>query len=1228
MSVHACPFPGLLPFQEKDAPYFFGREREIAELLHRLDARRFIAVIGVSGSGKSSLVRAGVKPELHLANPAWRIVEIKPGGGPRTGLVANLDAVLPGPRWGELLRSSSYGLIDGIRQADLAPAEKLLIIVDQFEEIFPYRRTGSIEAAEADLFVQQLLRASTEPGVPAYVMLTMRTDYLGHCALFRNLAEALNQGTYLVPRLTRHEQEEAIRLPLAVSGVGIEPGVVDGLLNAAESNRDELPVLQHLLKRLWEEWAARGASGNIGRTDYENTDGWDEAIGKDADAVLEPLTAPEQEAARLVFKRITEKGTGERPIRTPCSFTELAELMRPMVTAERLREVLAAFRLRDLLVWESEQRIDIPHECVTWRWQKLAAWIEEEARDARRLAFIAESARTKTPLAGSALEEARMLRDRVQDAWVRKYNLDAGELRRWIEYSVALAMRARRRTRTVLAATGLAAILFAALGAWAWTQKSQADEQKRLALARLLASRSNSLFAEDPSTLEQATLLAVLSLRQQPTFDADLGLRRRLSLLPRTLFMARVAQSVVTISPDGRRIAVAGPANDARVIDIASGKEVSRLVHGGTVRAVDFGPDGRWVATGSDDGTARVMEATTGKETARLAHGKLVRDVKFSPNGRWVATDSDDGTVRVMEAATGKEVSRWANGEEPGLPSAGAGNILLMAFSADSRRVASAGEKGVARVWDAATGHQAFRVDVVEFLNAVAFSPDGRWLAMAGRGRDRPLRVIDTTNRRELPTMSHPEEVYAMAFSPDSTRLVTGSADGTVRVMEVATGRSGAGRVHQNAVLNVVFSPDGQLLATASHDQTVRVIEMATGNEFVRVGHRGSSWNVAFSANGRSLAIANSPSEKQHEPVVRVIDTGTRDEVFRLEPEAGVLNTVVVSPAADRVAAGGEAVVTTDGSPNGPDLRVMDTSTGKEIWRLRNGTTGVLPVALSHDGTHVATWTRADKAARVIDMATGREVSRFGEAHPRAAAFSPDGRWIAMASGRVVRVIEIASGKEVSTLEDEGDVGAVAFSPDSRLVTIGSGAKTARVVEVATRRELSRLTPPHDEGVWDVAFSPDGKWVATGSRDKTARVMEAATGKELWRFPHPLSVQKVVFSPDSHWVATQGSDNVTRVLEAATGRESSRFEVAASILRNVRFSSDARWLEIAYASGSIFNVVYSRYPFHPEELILQACSTVTRNLTVDEWTQYAGPEVPYERTCENLPFPPDYKPGR
>ena len=257
----ANPFRGLLPFEEEHAALFFGRDKEIRDVAARLEQRRLLAVTGVSGSGKSSLVKAGLIPMLRAGllpqlGTHLHVAVMKPGGGPLFELQQKLISALGREVRAEALARTTYGLVDTVKP--LARDESLLLVVDQFEEIFRYRKEHlkADEGEGADRFVGLLLRATEQAEVPIYVMLTMRSDFIGECAVFRGLPEALNEGHYLTPKMTRHQLQEAIEGPLEAIGAEMDPSLVQRLLNACEEEPDSLPVLQHVLWRMFEEGQA------------------------------------------------------------------------------------------------------------------------------------------------------------------------------------------------------------------------------------------------------------------------------------------------------------------------------------------------------------------------------------------------------------------------------------------------------------------------------------------------------------------------------------------------------------------------------------------------------------------------------------------------------------------------------------------------------------------------------------------------------------------------------------------------------------------------------------------------------------------------------------------------------------------------------------------------------------------------------------------------------------
>ena len=438
------PFPGLRPFRTDEEHLFFGREQQIDRMVDKLAQRRFLAVVGTSGSGKSSLVNCGLRPALHRgymagAGADWRMATCHPGHDPLGALARALAApgVLfehpakaadaSGMTSEELvrgtLRMSGLGLVDIVRQARLPAGCNLLLVVDQFEELFRYHGRGDGGAGDgaaaygpgpqARGFVTLLLEAVAQPALPAlpiHIVLTMRSDYLGDCAQFHGLPEVMNEGQYLVPRLARDEIRAAITGPVSLSGATISPVLLTRLLNDVGDNPDQLSILQHALNRTWAHWANEGGGrGPLGLADYEAIGGMREALDRHAEKAFAELAAgepavaagqpsPRQRLAAQLFRAITDKGTDARGIRRPTALAELGAITGASVA--EISSVLAMFRKasRSFLMppegepLQPDTRIDISHESLMRVWRRLDRWADDEAAAARQYHRLAESA--------------------------------------------------------------------------------------------------------------------------------------------------------------------------------------------------------------------------------------------------------------------------------------------------------------------------------------------------------------------------------------------------------------------------------------------------------------------------------------------------------------------------------------------------------------------------------------------------------------------------------------------------------------------------------------------------------------------------------------------------------------------------------------------------------------------------------------------------------------------
>ena len=523
------PFPGLRSFEENEDVLFFGREKQVDELVKKLRLQKFLAVIGSSGSGKSSLVKSGLIPALHSgfmsgAGSNWRICTFRPGINPIGNMakalaennilfdLQNEDDVFTYTSINEsTLRRSSQGLVEVYKQSGIDTKNNLLILVDQFEEIFRFSRLEK-DAKEGKrdsiAFINLLIKAAQQKELPIYVVFTMRSDFLGDCTEFRGLPEAINEGQYLVPRMTREERRDAITGPVAVGGATITPRLLNQLLNDVGDNPDQLPILQHALMRTWDVWKKKdNPDAAIDVTEYEETGTMALALSQHAEEAYHELnTERKKEICESIFKALTDRGSDSRGIRRPTKLSEICKLAN--ATPQEVIAVIEVFRQpgRSFLMPPSniaiteETIIDISHESLMRCWGRLIAWVEEETQSAETYLRLCEGANLhelgkgglwqnpELQLAWKWKEEAN-----PNVTWASRYNnyfdktmlflshcKQQSELQ--LQHKEQKQKSTLRKARLVALFISCIALMSFVLAIYSFDQRNQANKQKLVAL--------------------------------------------------------------------------------------------------------------------------------------------------------------------------------------------------------------------------------------------------------------------------------------------------------------------------------------------------------------------------------------------------------------------------------------------------------------------------------------------------------------------------------------------------------------------------------------------------------------------------------------------------------------------------------------------------------------------------------------------------------------------------
>lgn len=514
------PYPGLRPFRRDEADIFFGREQQVDQLLSRLESHRLLAVVGASGCGKSSLVRAGMLSALEggfmaSAGARWRVAEMRPGSRPLANLASAVQqSGLLDPQWRKREEASGF-LLAALRRGPLGLAEllreplrpdnsNLLLLVDQFEEIFRFRRHG--DAEEAAEFVRLLLASARQQETGIYVVLTMRSDFLGDCAVFDGLPEAINDAQYLIPRMTPEQCRAAIVGPAAAFGARVAPELADRILEEIGADADQLPLMQHVLMRVWSracEGSRRVEGGAEAETplvmtlaDYEAVGGLRDALSRHADELYDSLEESERPVAESLMRTLSERGADQRDTRRPTPLAEAAEVaQRPAAIVAKVADLFrrpdCSFLLPPLAIdLEPATVLDISHESLIRQWARMSQWVQAEADSAAIYRRLAETARLwKTGRAAvwttPDLENALAWRQREAPtaAWARRYGGDFDLSMEFLDASVAAQEQAlqaeeQRRTREL-----------ELLQSVALAEKRRADEAESGRLAQAVANR-------------------------------------------------------------------------------------------------------------------------------------------------------------------------------------------------------------------------------------------------------------------------------------------------------------------------------------------------------------------------------------------------------------------------------------------------------------------------------------------------------------------------------------------------------------------------------------------------------------------------------------------------------------------------------------------------------------------------------------------------------------------
>ncbi|MCX5965559.1 MAG: hypothetical protein NT070_21260 [Cyanobacteria bacterium] len=1150
--IEASPYLGLEKFGVEDHDKFFGRDRWIENLTEHLKHKNVLLLLGASGSGKSSLIQAGLVPALKKQPnlSLFKLFSFVPDVNPFESFYVSLQ-----PTYKSKAKLAQIVKEDTLIQVEQALKQdaQWLIFIDQFEELFT--RTPK---TERDIFIKSLIKLIEKSDSSIKVILTMRADFLDKLSPYPDLGKLHDRYSLMLTDMDDRDLRLAIAEPAARNGVVFEKGLIDQIIADFQQQAGSLPLLQYTLNLLW--------SKNDLQDRFLNAETYQELGG---------VTGALQQQANRIYDRFNEQ---ERKVAEQI-FLELIELVGKEAVSRRADKAIfdgdaiqkdVLYQLIDhrLLVSKGEggkATVEVAHEELLRSWKVLQDLIREKEEiivlrnrlyaDANQWHELGQKDLQK---ANSELWNGSKLARIVE---LQKEgslpNLDAVAIE-FIESSVTQAERQKnekiRTARQIAAGSLVAVVISAGLGWMAWQKTREAE----LNLADALGATSLTLFdkGKELDAFIEAIKAGKILQNQHKTkievIDALEGVLAKGRELNRLEGHDEIVK-IVSFSPDGKILASGSGDNTIKLWDLETGKEIRTLKgHNDHVNSISFSPDGKTLASGSGDKTIKLWDLKTGEEIRTLkGHNNHVHSVSFSPDGKTLASGSGDKTIKLWDLDKlwnlDKEMeNRTLKGHND--------HVRSVSFSPDGETLASGSGDNTIKLWNVEKGEETNTLKGHDkIIYSVSFSPDGETLVSGSS--DKTIKIWNLKEGKEISTLKgHDSSVYSVTFSPDRKTLVSGSSDKTIKLWNLKEGKEiSALKGHDNTVRSVSFSPDGKTLASGSEDKTIKLWNLEAGKGIKTLqGHDDRVFSVTFSPNSETLASGSA------DKTIKLWDVEKGEEIRTINGHNQTVWSVTFSPNSETLASGSE-----DNT-----IKLWDVKTGTETRTLK-GHDKVQSISFGGDGKILASGSQ-DKTIKLWDVKTGTETRTLkGHNGPIwRVSFSPDGN--ILASGSVDKTIKLwdpNTGTETRTLKGHNNtVWIISFSPDGKKLVSSSADHTIKLWDVKTGEEI-RTLKGHNNVVYSVSFSPDGKTLASGSADSTIKLWDVETGKEIRTLKgHNNDVYIVSSSPDGKTLASGSGDKTIKLwnlgtdwdLDVLMGRSCDR--VRAYLTYNINVSESDRHL--------------------------------------------------------------------